>query len=75
MCGALSFPATLQGDDFFDRIDLWLAEVGTAAPREENVIKASMVQGLVGNPAFAALSELPAFQQLVERLKTKLEVH
>lgn len=74
ICSAFRFPAALKGDDFFDRIGPWLAETATAAPREEPVIKASMVQGLTANPALASLKELPAFHRLIARLKSKLEV-
>lgn len=70
------FPYTLHGDDFFDSIDPWLADLdlGTEAPREEKFIKESMVQALTANPAFAPLYEHPRYKNIVKHLKEKLGV-
>ena len=38
----------------------------------DKIICQSMVDGVVRNPAFTALSDEPQFQRIVERLKTKL---
>jgi hypothetical protein len=66
----------LHGDEFFDNIDPWLADLdlGTEAPREEKFIKESMVQALTANPAFAPLYEHPRYKNIVNHLKEKLGV-
>ncbi len=65
------FPLNLHGDSYFDRIDSWFAEqaLGSAAPRNEKVIKESMLNDVLMNPAFVTLAEEPGYKNLVERLK------
>lgn len=64
----------LHGDSYFDNIDGWFEEFkqGTKTVRNEETIKASMVQGIVKNPIFAALAELPKYKSIVGTLKFKL---
>lgn len=64
----------LHGDSYFDVIDDWLKEfkLGPKTVRNEETVKASMVQGIVKNPAFAALAELPRYKSIVGTLKFKL---
>lgn len=71
ICTRGFFPFSLHGDSFFDAIDGWLADfdLGTGPPRNEKVIKASMLQGVLSNPAFAALAEQPRYQTILEALK------
>lgn len=66
------FPCSLHGDSFFDAIDSWFADfdLGTGAPRNEKTIKESMLQGVLCNPAFAALAEQPRYKSIIEALKT-----
>jgi len=68
------FPYTLHGDEFFDCIDSWFCEfdLGTKAPRDEKIIKKSMMQGITANPAFASFSDNPRYKSIVHNLKTKL---
>lgn len=65
---------TLHGDDFFDSIEEWFSEfdLGAKAPRDEKVIKTSMLQAIMENPAFASLKERPAFISIMETMKSTL---
>jgi hypothetical protein len=71
ICTKGFFPCSLHGDSFFDAIDGWLRDfdLGTDAPRNEKVIKESMLQVVSSNPAFAALAEQPRYKSILERLK------
>ncbi|MCI0768479.1 helix-turn-helix transcriptional regulator [Bacillus sp. TL12] len=64
----------LHGDSYFDAIDNWFEEfqIGSKTVRHEDTIKASMVQGIVENPTFAVLAELPRYKSIVGTLKFKL---
>lgn len=68
------YPIKLRGNDFFDKIDHWLQELelGTNAPRSEEVIKASMAEGPNQMPSLALLKEEPRYQNIVRQLKSKL---
>lgn len=68
--GKFLFPCTLHGDDYFDKLDDWFQEfvLGSQAPRNEKVIKQSMIGGLVATPEFAYLKEDEEFQALVRQL-------
>ncbi len=74
ICTMGFFPFTLHGDSFFDAIDSWFADfdLGTGPPRNEKVIKESMLQGVLSNPALAALAEQPRYKSIIETLKTNL---
>jgi len=64
------YPLKLKGDDYFNLIDEWFDEydLGTALPRDEKIIRQSMTDGVVNNPAFAALADERRFQRIAERL-------
>ena len=68
------FPYNIHGDEFFDQVSGWFAEfdLGTNAPRDEKIIKESMLQGVLSNPAFAKLAEEPKFKNIVEALRRNL---
>lgn len=72
LCTRGFFPYSLHGDSFFDAIDSWIEDfaLGASAPRNEKLIKESMLQGVLLNPAFAALAELPRFKMIIDTLKT-----
>lgn len=71
ICGRVRFPVILRGDSFFDRIDCILdgMDLEAKAPREETVIRESMIQALSANPAFEQLTRLPEYQALIRKLK------
>jgi len=68
------FPITLHGDEFFDLVDGWFAEFDLCggAPRDEKVIKESMIQSIAANPAFVVLAEQPRYKSIIETMKAKL---
>jgi transcriptional regulator with XRE-family HTH domain len=74
ICVTDFFPITLHGDEFFDCIDNWFEEfdLGVKAPRDEKVIKESMIQAIASNPAFTALTEEPRYKSIIETMKIKL---
>lgn len=62
----------LHGDTFFDLLDDWLEEnlmLGSDLPREETLIRNSMLEAVAGNPDFAKLSGNPRFQMILRRLQ------
>ena len=71
-CRALTFPLELRGDAFFDKAEAWLDEVsvtGTSAPRDEALVKKSLVESVSANPAFAPLADEPRFKRIIASLK------
>lgn len=68
------YPLKFKGDDYFDLLEGWIEtlDLGDSLPRDEKIICQSMVDGVVKNPAFSALSDEPQFQRIVERLERKL---
>lgn len=69
-----SFSYSLHGDSFFDAIDGWFADfdLGAEAPRNEALIKESMLQSVLSNPVFGAFSELPKYKRIIEKLKENM---
>lgn len=63
-------PYTLHGDAFFDLINPWLNEIclGVQAPREEKLIKQSVLDGLK-HPAFDPLKKNPRYEEIVKRIQ------
>lgn len=69
---ALSFPIELHGDDFFDKTQSWLEDIndiGTSAPRDDALVKKSLVESVAANPAFEPLSDDPHFRRIIENLR------
>ncbi len=65
------FPITLHGDSYFDKMGAWLEELalGTAAPRDEKVIKESMLNDVLMNPSFESLADEAGYKSAVQKLK------
>jgi hypothetical protein len=64
-------PIELHGDDFFDKTQSWLEDVngiGTSAPRDDALVKRSLVESVTANPAFGPLADDPRFGRMVESL-------
>jgi hypothetical protein len=76
VCTSGFFPIELHGDSYFDRIDDWFNEfdLGSKPPRDEKIIKESMIQAITANPAFSAMTEEPKYKSIIEKMKQKLEV-
>lgn len=70
----ISFPLSLHGDVFFDRIDKWLSELdlGVHAPRDDKTVKQSIIDSVANNPAFTNLSDNLKYKHIVEKLTTVL---
>lgn len=65
-------PIELHGDDFFDKTQSWLEDVngiGTSAPRDDTLVKRSLVESVTANPAFGSLADDPRFGRMVESLR------
>ncbi len=75
MCIKDFSPFALHGDDYFTEIDSWFQEfdLGTSTVRSEAVIRESMIQGVVHNPAFEGLKDNMRFKSLVSKLTQKRE--
>jgi transcriptional regulator with XRE-family HTH domain len=74
VCVSDFFPYTLHGDDYFDAIQPWFEDfdLGVGAPRSEEVIKQSMLAGLVANPQFDFIKADRRFLELVKLLEAHL---
>lgn len=74
ICTSDSLNLSLHGDRFFDCIEGCFDELdlGRELPRDEKIIKESMIQFVVSNPAFSALAAEPGYKSIVEKLKSKL---
>jgi transcriptional regulator with XRE-family HTH domain len=73
-CTSNFFPFSLHGDEFFDCVDEWFNEfdLGIEAPRDEKLIKQSIIQSIITNPAFDKLTKIPRYNRIIETLKIKL---
>lgn len=67
----------LCGDDFFNKIDAWFNEfdLGVEAPRDDKIIKESMIHGIESNPAFTLMKDNIQYKNLVRIMKSKLGGH
>ena len=68
----LEFPLELHGDAFFDKAQAWLEDVniiGTSGPREDTLVRKSLVESVSANPAFAVLADEPRFKRIVKSLE------
>jgi transcriptional regulator with XRE-family HTH domain len=65
------YPLSLHGDEFFNMLDSWLAELdlGTEMPRDEKTVKQSMADAIINNPVFSSLTDEPRFRRIAEKLK------
>ncbi|MPW24368.1 helix-turn-helix domain-containing protein [Alkalibaculum sp. M08DMB] len=74
ICTTNFFPLKLHGDEFFDCIEEWFDDfdLGAKAPRDEKVIKDSMIDAIISNPVFSALMEDPKYKIIIETMKLKL---
>ncbi|MBR0404447.1 MAG: tetratricopeptide repeat protein [Eggerthellaceae bacterium] len=71
-CRKLEFPLQLHGDDFFDKLETWMEEASVTSaslPRDEVLLKKSLVEGVSANPAFAPLADDARFKCIVANLE------
>lgn len=64
-------PITLHGDEYFDKVDRWLSELalGKEPPREDTVVRQSVIQAAASYPTFECLKELPNYQHVIKKLE------
>lgn len=60
----------LHGDNYFNAIEPWfeIFPTGPEAPRNLEIIRQSMVQGITQNPVFTVLESEPEYQLLIRQL-------
>ncbi len=65
------YPLKLKGDAYFNLLDEWIDEfdLGASLPRDEKIVRQSMVDSIVNNPAFTSLTNEHRFQKIAEKLK------
>ncbi|MEZ3427276.1 MAG: helix-turn-helix domain-containing protein [Lachnospiraceae bacterium] len=69
------YPMKLHGDSYFDLLDEWLENtlaLGSDLPRDESVVRKSMIDSIANNPAFAPFASHTQFQDILRRLKSSL---
>lgn len=62
------YPITIHGDDFFDKLDRWISEIGIGITRDDTIVKAGIVAAIKNNPMFSVLSENKEYKFLIEKL-------
>lgn len=64
-------PYALHGDEFFPAVDDWFSgfAIGSAPPRDQELIEKSLVQSVTESPAFAILKEEPRYKTIEKKLK------
>jgi len=74
VCVSDFFPYCLHGDDYFDQIEPSFADfdLGVGAPRSDEVIKQSMLNGLLANPQFEFIKADRRFLKLIKQLEEHL---
>ena len=71
-CRAMRYDGAFRGDAFFDKLGDWFERasvVGADMPRAEKRVRASLLEGVAVNPAFASLSGDPRFKRIVASLE------
>lgn len=68
------YPLKLKGDVYFDLLNEWIddLDLGNALPRDESIVRQSMVNSVTKNPAFVFLEQNSIFQNIAERLNRLL---
>lgn len=72
ICTTSLLPYKLKGDAYFDSIEDWLQDYDIEAPRDEKIIKESIVKSVVENPAFFPLHNESKYKSIVEKLKAQI---
>jgi len=70
LCVTDFFPCSLHGDAYFDAIEKWFKDLdlGDSPPRSEQVIRESMLQGVLANPVFSGLADDPLYKNIIKKL-------
>lgn len=70
------FPLKLHGDSYFYLLDGWLENtlaLGSDLPRDESVVRKSIIDSIADNPVFAPFANHAQFQGMIRRLKNSLQ--
>lgn len=65
------YPLQLQGDAFFSLLDDWFEQqpLGVNPPRDEKLIRQSILDAVANNPAFSALKDMGQFKRILKKLQ------
>lgn len=69
------YPLKLHGDSYFYLLDGWLENtlaLGSDLPRDESVVRKSILDSLAENPVFGPFTNHTSFQNILRRLKNSL---
>lgn len=69
LCVKHFFPFTIRTDGFFNKIDQWLADNISSQPRNDVIVRESMLNDVLLHPMFNSLHDNPRFINLVNKLK------
>lgn len=74
VCITYFFPCSLHGDSFFDLVDNWFEDfdLGNNVPRNDEMVKKSLIQAVEVNPAFHLIADNPRYKCIIEKLKKDL---
>ena len=67
-------PMKLHGDSYFNLLDDWLEktlDLGADFPRDEKLIRKSLIQAVSDNPLFVPLAKEHRYQRVLFRLRQK----
>lgn len=70
------YPLKLHGDSYFNLLDDWLEDnlaLGSDLPRDESVVRKSMITSVSDNPVFSPLVNNTRFQNIIRRLRNGAE--
>lgn len=71
------YPLCLHGDSYFYLLDEWIENnfiLGCDLPRDESIVRKSMIEAVINNPFFTPLADDLHYQNIVRCLKGKEEV-
>lgn len=67
------YPLKLHGDSYFNLLDGWLEDnlaLGSDLPRDESIVRKSMIDSIADNPVFAPFANHAQFQTILRRLRS-----
>lgn len=70
---ATTFPVTLHGDAYFDKIGPWLdqLDIGTQTPRNTALVEQSLRDVILNNPVFTAYHDDPRWADIAAAMRPK----
>ncbi|MCH7323775.1 helix-turn-helix domain-containing protein [Solibacillus sp. MA9] len=77
ICMHMDFPVRITGDAYFYLLEDWVKReviLNAQSPRDDESIKKSLYESVVGNPMFESLKEHAQFKSLVTNLQHHLRI-